>query len=72
MIQSLISQSMQDISEEIIVKQRGDDFKIELDTATQDNYMIRNNRNILMKERYYKYNKWDIILERKKRNKMNK
>lgn len=63
---------MQDISEEIIVKQRGDDFKIELDTATQDNYMIRNNRNILMKERYYKYNKWDIILERKKRNKMNK
>lgn len=63
---------MQDISEEIIVKQREDDFKIELDTATQDNYMIRDNRNILMKKRYYKYNKWDIILERKKRNKMNK
>lgn len=54
------------VSEELIIKQGGEDFKIELDSASRDNYIIRDNRYIPMGERHYRYNKWDIIIERKK------
>lgn len=57
---------LQCTSEKIIVKQGGTDFKIEVDDLSKDNYTIRDNRNVPMAERNYKFNKWDIIFERKK------
>lgn len=59
-----VSYVIECVSEKIIVKQGGTDFKIEVDPANQDNYTIRDNRNVPMGERYYRYNKWDIVFSR--------
>lgn len=53
------------VSEEIIVRQGGTDFKIETDSASQTGYIIRDHRNIPMEQRYYGYDKRDVIVERK-------
>lgn len=53
-------------SEKIIVKQGGTKFKVEVDSKSEDSYTIRNNTNIPYKERYYRFNKWDIIVEKEK------
>ena len=52
------------VSEEIIIKQEGTEFKIEPDPNTQSSYRLRDNTNIPIGDRNYRYNKWDIIFER--------
>lgn len=61
-----ISYVVECVSEKIIVKQGGTDFKIDVDPASQGNYTLRDNRNVPMGERYYRYNKWDIYFARAK------
>lgn len=53
-------------SENIIVKQSGTEFKVEVDPTSQNSYTIRDNTNVPIEERNYRFNKWDIVVERKR------
>jgi len=52
------------VSEKIVVRQEGSEFKIEPNPNNQSSYRLRDNTNIPFGDRNYRYNKWDIIFER--------